>query len=131
MSRPKATKHYPVEYTRALGYLEEHPTAEVVIHKETMAKVHDFRTDFNSFKAAAVGENWHKLYPNVATVMLKVKDNPPRAIICRRDQGEHARDLGAALAALEGTQPTHREPPQEVHVDELRPAYVFKEKNDD
>lgn len=109
MPRPTDHRKYPKVFELVLDKMKE-SDEPVVLKYPTLAKARSFRLDFYSYAAAMTRDEEAmravNYGPFLHAIQIQVRDDPPRAILIKKDVGEMARDTEAALAALEDSTDT-------------------------
>lgn len=104
MSRSKDHRKYPLVFLDVLDRMRE-TNDPIILKFPTVAKAKSFRLDFYSYAAAAARDDemmHHEAYGQfLQVIQIQVRDDPPRAILMKKDFAEMALQVGAALAEWE------------------------------
>lgn len=104
MSRSKDHHKYPLVFLNVLDKMKETNDA-IVLKFPTVAKAKSFRLDFYSFVSAAARDGDLMRYDQygqfLQVIQVQVRDDPPRAILLKKDYAEMALQVGAALKEWE------------------------------
>ena len=102
MTRPKDFRKYPPNYMDILDLLKS-GDAPVEVHFKTMKEANSFRLDCYSFTSAMAADPYMASMDEYGLVIfiieVRVRDNPPRAILLKKDKGEMSKAVTEAIAA--------------------------------
>lgn len=102
MTRPKDFRKYPPIFMDVLDMLKNRDEPIEVPFK-TMKEANNFRLDYYSFTSACARDEWASSLDNygwfIYAIEIRVRDDPPRVIILKKEQGETSKAVAAALAA--------------------------------
>lgn len=103
MPRSKDHRKYPLVFLEVLDAMKE-TNEPLVFEFPTVAHAKNFRLEFYSYTSAASKDEDMMSRENygqfLQVIQIQVRDDPPRAILTKKDFGEMAETLKAGLAKL-------------------------------